>query len=169
MPTSDLQLRDFINHCFLLVLNMLWGSFFASWLHLVVGMAVLCLASRPHHGNKFHSLTQFVSSEPDMGLFPLMPLLRFHTHPFLGTPEKRIHEAFWRGWWMNSQKVWNAEGLSTGKPNQGISWGRVFPENKAWGWRPRSLHRIKEGQNRMNSVSAPNIQVWWMLGRGDFD
>jgi len=165
MPiSSDLQLRHFVNPYFQLVFNIHWGAGFASLLYLVVGMPVLCLASRPHHCNEFHSLTLFVSSEPDVGLFHLMSLSCFYTHLFLGTPEKHICEAFWRGWWMNSQKVWDAEDLSTGRLNQRVSWGWILPQNKSWGWRSRSLHRMKESQNRINSVPAPNIQVSWCWG-----
>lgn len=57
---------------------------------LLIGMAVLCSVSRPHHGKKFHSLTHLVSFEPDVGLFHVMPPLGFHTHPFLGTPKSHI-------------------------------------------------------------------------------
>lgn len=98
MPlSSGLQLSDF-TYCFLLVFIMCWKDcslcLTVLWvwggLYLLIGIAILCLASRPHHGKKFHSLALFVSSESDEGLFHLMPLLCFHTHPLLGTSKRHI-------------------------------------------------------------------------------
>lgn len=65
MPvSSDLQLRDFIIHCFLLVFNMRWGTVFC----------LLTLSSGRHgsvvlsiQGNEFHSLAQVASSEHNTG------------------------------------------------------------------------------------------------------
>lgn len=80
MPvSSDLQLRDFIIHSFLLVFNMRWGTVFC----------LLTLSSGRHgsvvlgiQGNEFHSLAQVASSEHNTGLY--------HTHLFLGTPQRHI-------------------------------------------------------------------------------
>lgn len=153
--SSDLQLRGFISYCFLLVLTSIVWLVFAFWLYLLVGMAVLCLASRPHHGNEFHSLTLFLLNLM-WGCF-IWCLCHVSTLTFPWIPHRDIFLAEMVNEF--TERLSGVEGLSTGKLNRGVSWSRVFQQNKAWGWRPQRLHRVKESQNHVNLVSVPNIQV----------
>lgn len=125
MPfSSGLQLSDF-TYCFLLVFIMCWKDcslcLTVLWvwggLYLLIGIAILCLASRPHHGKKFHSLALFVSSESDERLFHLMPLLWFHTHPLLGTPKRHIFGSDGEWTHKNQKKKMQKVGVL----NQGVS------------------------------------------------
>lgn len=134
---------------FCLFLTCVGELFFASWLYLVVGMAVSCLASKA------------MSSIVWLRLLLLNITRGYITLTFSWVPHRDIFLAEVVS--ELTERLRDAEGLSTGKLNRGVSQGRIFPQNKAWGWawgwRPRSLHRIKESQNHMNSVSTPNIQA----------
>lgn len=64
-----------------------------------------------------------------------------------------------------TERLRGVEGLSTGKLNRGVSWSRVFQQNKAWGWRPRSKGEPKPREfsvctKHSSIVTAGEGGVW---------